>query len=54
MTASVSWESMWRWLLIAVLLAGMAILLHGCHGDEDNELLVPLRWGRVGALNRAD
>ena len=26
-------------LLLALMLAGLPILLHGCHGDEDRELL---------------
>ena len=31
-----------RWLLVALLLGGLPVLLHGCHGDEDNELFAPL------------
>jgi hypothetical protein len=30
------------WLLLFLLLAGLPILVHGCHRDEDNELFVPL------------
>jgi hypothetical protein len=41
MTARMSWESVLRWLLAALLMAGLPILLHGCHGDEDNELFAP-------------
>ena len=31
-----------RWGLwpVVLLLAGYALFCHGCHGDEDNELLV--------------
>jgi hypothetical protein len=29
-------------LLLLLLLAGLPILVHGCHRDEDNELFVPL------------
>ena len=32
-----------RWLLLAAALTGAAVLLHGCHGDEDNELFAPVR-----------
>jgi hypothetical protein len=32
----------WRWLVLAALAAGLPVLLHGCHGDEDNELFAPL------------
>jgi hypothetical protein len=42
MTARVSVTLVARWLLVALLLAGLPILLHGCHGDEDNELFAPL------------
>jgi hypothetical protein len=42
MTARLSLPVVWRWLLVAVLFAGLSILLHGCHGDEDNELFAPL------------
>jgi hypothetical protein len=31
-----------RWLVLLAVLAGLPILVHGCHRDEDNELLVPL------------
>jgi hypothetical protein len=31
----------WRWLVLLLLLIGLPVLLHGCHGDEDNELLAP-------------
>ena len=35
----------WAWWLIAAfLLAALPIFLHGCHGDEDNELFAPLSW----------
>jgi hypothetical protein len=30
------------WFLLLFLLAALPILLHGCHGDEDNELFAPL------------
>jgi hypothetical protein len=42
MTARVSVMDILRWVLVALLLGGLAILLHGCHGDEDNELFAPL------------
>jgi hypothetical protein len=32
-------------LLIALLLAGYLLFAHGCHGDEDNELLTSARGG---------
>ena len=38
----------WRWVGL-LLLAGMLIVCHGCHGDEDNELFAP---ARVAALRR--
>jgi hypothetical protein len=41
MIARVSLTGVWRWLLAALLLAGLPVLLHGCHGDEDNELFAP-------------
>jgi hypothetical protein len=31
----------WRCLVWALLAAGL-VFCHGCHGDEDNELCVPL------------
>ena len=31
-----------RWLLALLALAALPVLLHGCHGDEDNELFAPL------------
>jgi uncharacterized membrane protein len=31
-------EMPWKWLLLAIL---TTVLLHGCHGDEDNELFAP-------------
>ena len=34
-------EMVVRWLLLLAALAALPILLHGCHGDEDHELLVP-------------
>jgi hypothetical protein len=42
-----TWDLLWRqrrvrWLLFAFLAAALPILLHGCHGDEDNELFAPL------------
>jgi hypothetical protein len=42
MTARLSLETLARWLLVVLLLGGLSILLHGCHGDEDNELFAPL------------
>jgi hypothetical protein len=42
MTARVSLAGVVRWLLVALLLGGLPVLLHGCHGDEDNELFAPL------------
>ena len=55
-----AWERGWmlaRWLVVLLLLGGLPILLHGCHGDEDNELFAPsLRHlpnlGRSGELDR--
>jgi hypothetical protein len=41
MTARVSRAGLWRWLLAALLAGGLTVLLHGCHGDEDNELFAP-------------
>src|SRR5207249_2155961 len=37
-----------------LLLAGLPILLHGCHGDEDNELFAPLtrHFHRHGACQQ--
>jgi hypothetical protein len=33
--------SIWRWVLLAGLAAGLVILAHGCHGpDEDHELFI--------------
>ena len=32
--------ALWRWLLALLLLGSLPILLHGCHGDDDNELFV--------------
>ena len=29
----------WRWLVLAALATGLIVFLHGCHGDEDTELL---------------
>jgi hypothetical protein len=29
-----------RWLFLLAALAAVPILLHGCHGDEDHELVV--------------
>jgi hypothetical protein len=46
MMARIAQGWVWRWLLAALLLAGLPVLLHGCHGDEDHELLVPLRVGK--------
>jgi hypothetical protein len=34
----------WYWLAVGLLVAGLPVLLHGCHGDEDNELFAPLSW----------
>ncbi len=34
-------HSVIRWLLLAIV-AGVLIVAHGCHGDEDNELFD--RW----------
>jgi hypothetical protein len=31
----------WRGLVWALLVAGL-VFCHGCHGDEDNELCLPL------------
>jgi hypothetical protein len=41
-TYRASLELVLRWLLLALLLVGLLILLHGCHGNEDNELFAPL------------
>jgi hypothetical protein len=42
MTARVSLAGLVRWLLAVLLAGGLTVLLHGCHGDEDNELFAPL------------
>jgi len=38
----------WGWLAV-LMLAGLLVFCHGCHGDEDNELLasaaVPIQAG---------
>ena len=41
MTARFSLAGLLRWLLAVLLFAGLTVLLHGCHGDEDNELFAP-------------
>jgi hypothetical protein len=33
----------YRFWLALLLLAGYLLFAHGCHGDEDNELLMKLR-----------
>ena len=38
-----------RWLLALLALAALPVLLHGCHGDEDNELFAPLVRSRPAA-----
>jgi hypothetical protein len=35
-------------LWLALLIAGGFLLAHGCHGDEDNELLVEAAAARHG------
>ena len=37
-------QSLVRWLWLLAALAGLTVLLHGCHGDEDHELLAPILW----------
>ncbi len=38
------------WLtLAAVALAGYLLFVHGCHGDEDNELFARVRPSSAGA-----
>lgn len=47
MTAPLWRVRLLRGLLVTLLVLGVCILLHGCHGDEDHELIVPfLRWVR--------
>jgi hypothetical protein len=48
-------ESGWwtgrRWAFLLVMCA-VPILLHGCHGDEDNELFAPLMRHFLGNGHR--
>jgi hypothetical protein len=39
-------RSPWRWgaMLLLALLAGLLIVSHGCHGDEDTELFTRGWW----------
>jgi hypothetical protein len=30
---------LWRWWAVALLIVTSAVFCHGCHGDEDTELL---------------
>jgi hypothetical protein len=36
----------WGWLLLLAGLAALPVFLHGCHGDEDNELLTVIAQAR--------
>jgi hypothetical protein len=39
------WQHWLFWLMLLGALASMPVLLHGCHGDEDNELFAPASAG---------
>jgi hypothetical protein len=45
-SAEVPPRSTWRWpvVLLLALLTGLLIVGHGCHGDEDTELLSRGFW----------
>jgi hypothetical protein len=36
-------------LAFLVIVAGYLLFAHGCHGDEDNELLSAVRWAVPGS-----
>ena len=42
LTFPIPWLNVVRWLLVVAALAGLPVLLHGCHGDEDHELFAPI------------
>jgi hypothetical protein len=44
--SSLRFDSVVRWLLLLAVLAGLPVLLHGCHGDADHELFVPMTTRR--------